>query len=89
MDDQQIVERINELAHQEHALWEAESKGEASDGDDTTAAPLDHVGHPRAARRAPRGWIPTTRASVTPGRWRDISADSNRRGRRAGGSALL
>ena len=33
MDDQQIVERINELAHQEHALWEAESKGEASDGE--------------------------------------------------------
>ena len=31
MDDQQIVERINELAHQEHALWEAESRGEASD----------------------------------------------------------
>ena len=33
MDDQQIVERINELAHQEHALWEVESRGEASDGE--------------------------------------------------------
>ena len=33
MDDQQIVERINELAHQEHQLWEAESRGEASDAD--------------------------------------------------------
>ena len=33
MDDKQIVERINELAHQEHALWEAESRGEASDGE--------------------------------------------------------
>jgi Protein of unknown function (DUF2630) len=31
MDDQQIVERINELADQEHRLWEAESRGEASD----------------------------------------------------------
>ena len=31
MDDQQIVERINELAHQEHQLWEAESRGEASE----------------------------------------------------------
>ena len=31
MDDQQIVERINELAHQEHELWETESRGEASE----------------------------------------------------------
>ena len=31
MDDQQIVERINELAHQEHQLWETESRGEASE----------------------------------------------------------
>ena len=31
MDDQQIVERINELAHQEHELWEIESRGEASE----------------------------------------------------------
>ena len=33
MDDQQIVERINELARQEHQLWEAESRGEASETD--------------------------------------------------------
>jgi len=33
MDDQQIVERINELAHQEHELWETESRGEASDSE--------------------------------------------------------
>jgi Protein of unknown function (DUF2630) len=33
MDDQQIVERINELADQEHQLWEAESRGEASETD--------------------------------------------------------
>jgi uncharacterized protein DUF2630 len=31
MDDQQIVERINELAHREHELWEAESRGQTSD----------------------------------------------------------
>ena len=31
MDDQEIVERINELAHQEHQLWETESRGEASE----------------------------------------------------------
>jgi len=31
MDDQQIVERINELAHQEHELWESESRGEANE----------------------------------------------------------
>lgn len=33
MEDQQIVDRINELAHQEHSLWEAESKGEASESE--------------------------------------------------------
>jgi hypothetical protein len=33
MDDQQIVERINQLARQEHQLWEAESRGEASEPD--------------------------------------------------------
>ncbi len=33
MDDQQIVERINELAHQEHELWETESRGEASEAE--------------------------------------------------------
>ena len=33
MDDQQIVERINELASTEHSLWEAEARGDASEGD--------------------------------------------------------
>lgn len=33
MDDQQIVERINELARQEHELWETESRGEASEAE--------------------------------------------------------
>jgi hypothetical protein len=28
MDDQQVIERINEIAHEEHELWEREGRGE-------------------------------------------------------------
>ena len=28
MDDQQVIDRINEIAHEEHALWEKEGRGE-------------------------------------------------------------
>jgi hypothetical protein len=28
VDDKQIIGRINELAHEEHELWERESRGE-------------------------------------------------------------
>jgi hypothetical protein len=59
MDDQQIVERINELAHQEHALWEVESRGEASDGERERLQELQvtldqcwDLLHQRRARRA-------------------------------------
>lgn len=59
MDDQQIVERINELAHQEHALWEAESRGEASEADRLRMKELEvtldqcwDLLHQRRARRA-------------------------------------
>jgi hypothetical protein len=59
MDDQQIVERINELAHHEHALWEAESKGETSDGERERLQELQvtldqcwDLLHQRRARRA-------------------------------------
>jgi uncharacterized protein DUF2630 len=31
MDDTQIIEQINQLAHEEHSLFERESKGEASE----------------------------------------------------------
>jgi hypothetical protein len=31
MDDSQIIEQINQLAHEEHSLFERESKGEASE----------------------------------------------------------
>ena len=27
MADEQVIERINELAHEEHALWEREARG--------------------------------------------------------------
>ncbi len=33
MDDQQLLDRINALAHEEHELFERESRGEASDED--------------------------------------------------------
>ena len=28
MDDQQVIARINEIAHEEHELWEREGRGE-------------------------------------------------------------
>jgi uncharacterized protein DUF2630 len=33
MDDQDVIGRINELAHEEHQLFEKEAQGEASDAD--------------------------------------------------------
>jgi Protein of unknown function (DUF2630) len=33
MEDQSVIERINELAREEHELFEKESKGQASDED--------------------------------------------------------
>ncbi|MDP9343867.1 MAG: DUF2630 family protein [Actinomycetota bacterium] len=33
MEDTDLIERINQLAHEEHALFEKESEGEASPGD--------------------------------------------------------
>jgi hypothetical protein len=59
MDDQQIVERINELAHTEHTLWEAEARGEASETDRQRLKELQvtldqcwDLLHQRRARRA-------------------------------------
>lgn len=59
MDDRQIVERINELAHQEHALWEAESRGEVNEADRQRMKELEvtldqcwDLLHQRRARRA-------------------------------------
>jgi hypothetical protein len=33
MEDQKIIERINDLAHEEHQLFEKESRGQADEGD--------------------------------------------------------
>jgi Protein of unknown function (DUF2630) len=59
MDDQQIVERINELAHTEHTLWEAEARGVASETDRQRLRELQvtldqcwDLLHQRRARRA-------------------------------------
>ena len=30
MDDQDVIGRINEIAHEEHELWEKEGRGETS-----------------------------------------------------------
>jgi hypothetical protein len=59
MDDQDLIDRINELAQDEHALWERESRGEA---DPAERARLRDLGvtldqcwdllHQRRARRA-------------------------------------
>jgi uncharacterized protein DUF2630 len=59
MEDQAVFTHINELSHEEHALWEKESRGEATDDD---RARLRHLQilldqcwdllHQRKARRA-------------------------------------
>ena len=33
MEDKDVIERINELAREEHQLWERESKGHASESE--------------------------------------------------------
>jgi len=59
MDDQDVIDRINRLARDEHALWERESKGEASPADrarlkelETTLDQCWDLLHQRRARRA-------------------------------------
>ena len=59
MDDQQLIERINEIAHEEHALWEKEGRGEATDAEQERlkelAVTLDQCWdllHQRRARRS-------------------------------------
>lgn len=59
MEDQHVLGKINSLAHEEHAIWEKESRGEATDAD---RARLRELGvmldqcwdllHQRRARRA-------------------------------------
>lgn len=59
MDDEQVLDRINEIAHEEHTLWEKESHGEASDAErqrlEQLGVTLDQCWdllHQRRARRA-------------------------------------
>jgi Protein of unknown function (DUF2630) len=59
MDDQQVIERINEIAHEEHELWEREGRGEITDAERERmrelAVTLDQCWdllHQRRARRA-------------------------------------
>lgn len=59
MDDEKVIARINEIAHEEHALWEKESHGEASDAErerlEQLGVTLDQCWdllHQRRARRA-------------------------------------
>jgi hypothetical protein len=33
MDDQKVIDRINELAREEHQIFEKESRGQASEGE--------------------------------------------------------
>jgi hypothetical protein len=59
MDDQQVLGRINEIAHEEHQLWEREGRGEITDAERERlrelAVTLDQCWdllHQRRARRA-------------------------------------
>ena len=59
MDDHQVIERINEIAHEEHALWEKEGRGDISDAErqrlNELSVSLDQcydLLHQRRARRA-------------------------------------
>ena len=58
MEDDQVFDRINELAHEEHELFEKESRGEASDADRARLSELNvaldqcwDLLHQRRARR--------------------------------------
>jgi hypothetical protein len=59
MEDQQVIDRINQLARDEHELWERESRGEASAADRERLQQLQvtldqcwDLLHQRRARRA-------------------------------------
>ena len=59
MDDEQVIARINEIAHEEHELWEREGRGEITPAEQERlqglAVTLDQCWdllHQRRARRA-------------------------------------
>jgi hypothetical protein len=58
VEDPEVFDRINALAHEEHAIWQKESRGEASDADrarlrqlEVTLDRLWDLLHQRRARR--------------------------------------
>jgi hypothetical protein len=59
MDDGKVMERINEIAHEEHQLWEKEGRGEITDAERERLRELGvtldqcwDLLHQRRARRA-------------------------------------
>ena len=59
MDDQGVIGRINEIAHEEHALWEKEGRGEATEAEQERLRELSvtldqcwDLLHQRRARRS-------------------------------------
>jgi len=59
VEDQDVLGRINALAHEEHAIWQKESRGEATEGDRMRLHELEvmldqcwDLLHQRKARRA-------------------------------------
>jgi hypothetical protein len=59
MDDPQVLHRINEIAHEEHTLWEKEGRGEITDAERERLRQLGvmldqcwDLLHQRRARRA-------------------------------------
>jgi uncharacterized protein DUF2630 len=59
MDDDKVMERINEIAHEEHQLWEKEGRGEITDAERERLRELGvtldqcwDLLHQRRARRA-------------------------------------
>jgi uncharacterized protein DUF2630 len=59
MDDRDVIERINRIAHEEHALWEKEGTGDITDAErerlQQLGVTLDQCWdllHQRRARRA-------------------------------------
>jgi Protein of unknown function (DUF2630) len=59
VDDQDVIGRINEIAHEEHELWEREGRGEASEAEQERLRDLGvtldqcwDLLHQRRARRA-------------------------------------
>ena len=59
MEDQRVIERINEIAHEEHQLWEKEGRGDITEPErqrlQELSVSLDQcydLLHQRRARRA-------------------------------------